>query len=81
MTGFDATGLPDNVNCFILSSPATSAGTAKWRPKICHGSNVGIVVLGDGSVEQLNDRSLQQTLLSYNPAAETDEGYLQFYFP
>lgn len=81
MSGFDVTGLPDNINCFILTSASTGAGAAKWRKGICHGLNLGIVVLGDGSVEQLNDASLGQTLTSYDPLAETDEGYLQFYFP
>lgn len=81
MIGFDFTGLPDGINCFILSSPGTGANTAKWRRGICHGANVGIVAMGDGSVERLNDASLVQTLVSYDTATETDEGLLQFYFP
>ncbi|MGZ8938539.1 MAG: type II secretion system protein [Limisphaerales bacterium] len=81
MSGFDVTGLPDNVNCFILTSPDTGARTAKWRKGVCHGENSGIVALGDGSVQQLNDVKLVQTLLTYDPAAETDEGNLQFFFP
>jgi len=81
LIGFDFTGLPDNINCFILSSPGTAAATAKWRRGICHGANIGMVALGDGSVHQLNDFSLVETLLGYNPTTETDEGYLQFYFP
>jgi prepilin-type N-terminal cleavage/methylation domain-containing protein len=78
---FDVLNLPDGINCFILSSPFTSAATAYWRKGICHGANLGIVTLGDGSVEQLSSSGLVQTLLSYNPATETDVGYLQFYFP
>jgi prepilin-type N-terminal cleavage/methylation domain-containing protein len=81
LSGFDFTGLPDNINCFVLTSSGTGAATAKWRRGICHGVNIGIVVLGDGSVQQLNDAALVQTLLSYDPATDTDEGYLQFYFP
>jgi len=81
LVGFDFTGLPDNINCFILTSASTSAATAKWRRGICHGANVGNVALSDGSVQQLNDQNLVQTLLGYDPAAETDEGTLQFYFP
>ena len=81
MSGFDFTGLPDNLNCFILSSPDTGARTAKWRKGVCHGENAGIVTFGDGSVQQLNDRGLAQTLTGYDPAAETDEGNLQFFFP
>jgi prepilin-type N-terminal cleavage/methylation domain-containing protein len=81
MVGFDFTGLPDNINCFVLSSSSSGAATAKWRRGICHGANVGTVALGDGSVQHLNDASLVQTLLSYNPDTETDDGTLQFYFP
>lgn len=81
MSGFDVTGLPDNINCFILTSSATGARTAKWRKGVCHGENAGIVTLGDGSVQQLNDNKLVQTLTTYDPAAETDEGNLQFFFP
>jgi hypothetical protein len=81
LTGFDFTGLPDNINCFVLTSPNTGAATARWRRGMCHGSNAGMVALSDGSVHQLNDRRLVQTLVSYSPAAETDDGNLQFYFP
>jgi prepilin-type N-terminal cleavage/methylation domain-containing protein len=81
MIGFDFTGLPDNINCFILTSPGTGAGSAKWRRGICHGANLGQVVLTDGSVQQWNDSSLARTLTGYDPAAETDSGLLQFYFP
>jgi prepilin-type N-terminal cleavage/methylation domain-containing protein len=83
--GFDFTalsdGLPDNINCFVLSSPSTKAATAKWRKTFCHGANYGQVALGDGSVQQLNDASLVQTLLGYNTDTETDDGTLQFFFP
>ncbi len=81
LSGFDFTGLPDNINCFILGSPDSGARTAKWRSGVCHGTNAGVVVLGDGSTQQLNDTRLVQTLLSYDPATETDGGNLQFYFP
>ena len=81
ISGFDFTGLPDNVNCFILSSPDTAARTAKWRRHVCHGANAGTVVLGDGSAQQLNDSRLVQTLLGYDIPTETDEGNLQFFYP
>jgi prepilin-type N-terminal cleavage/methylation domain-containing protein len=81
LTGFDFTGLPDNINCFVLTSPGTGAATAKWRRGICHGANIGIVALSDGSVNQLNDSGLVNTLVGYDTTTETDEGYLQFYFP
>lgn len=81
MTGFDFTGLPDNVNCFVLTSAETGARTAKWRNGICHGINAGIVAVGDGSVQQLNDSRLVGTLISYDPTSDSDDGTLQFYFP
>jgi prepilin-type N-terminal cleavage/methylation domain-containing protein len=81
MSGFDFTGLPDNINCYILTSPDTGARTAKWRRGVCHGENIGLVALGDGSVQQLNDARLVTTLTTYDPATETDEGTLQFFFP
>jgi prepilin-type N-terminal cleavage/methylation domain-containing protein len=81
LTGFDFTGLPDNINCFILTSPGTGARTAKWRKGFCHGANIGNVALSDGSVHQLNDARVQQMMMGYDPASETDDGNLQFYFP
>ncbi len=81
MSGFDFTGLPDNINCYILSSPETAARTAKWRKDVCHGANAGIVLLGDGSTQPLNDSRLVSTLLGYDTATETDDGNLQFFFP
>src|SRR6185436_15665711 len=58
MVGFDFTGLPDNINCFILSSASSSVATARWRRDMCHGANRGNVVLVDGSVQQLGDSEL-----------------------
>lgn len=81
LTGFDFTGLPNNINCFILTSPETGARTAKWRRDVCHGADSGLVQLGDGSAQQWNDSRLVRTLTGYDPATETDEGNLQFFFP
>jgi hypothetical protein len=81
MSGFDFTGLPDRINCFVLSSSSTAAATAKWSKSACHGVNYGQMALGDGSVQSYTDTTLVQTLLGYDPAAETDDGTLQFYFP
>ena len=81
LSGFDFTGLPENINCFVLTSPETGARTATWRKGICHGPNIGMVVLGDNSVQQLNDSSLAKMLIGYDPGTETDDGTLQFYFP
>src|SRR5262245_11694338 len=81
MSGFDFTGLPDNINCFILTSPDTGARSAKWRRGMCHGANSGVVTLADGSVLQVNDSRIVQTLVSYDSPTETDGGNLQFYFP
>jgi prepilin-type N-terminal cleavage/methylation domain-containing protein len=81
LSGFDFTGLPDNINCFVLTSPNTGARTAKWRRGICHGPNSGSAAMSDGSVQLLDDPRLVRTLLSYDPSNETDSGNLQFFFP
>jgi prepilin-type N-terminal cleavage/methylation domain-containing protein len=77
LTGFDFTALSDNINCWVLSSPSSNAGAAKWRRGMCHGPNVGMVALSDGSAHHFNDVRVVQTIL----ASETDDGTLQFYFP
>ena len=76
LVGFDFTALPDNINCFILTPP-TGALTAKWRRGICHGANMGMVVLSDGSVHLYHDSSVVPTIL----ATQTDDGTAQFFFP
>ena len=81
MVGFDFTGLSDNINCFILTAAEGGSRSASWRRGICHGANLGVTVLSDGSVQQLNDNRLVQTLTGYDTAKETDDGTLQFYFP
>jgi prepilin-type N-terminal cleavage/methylation domain-containing protein len=80
LNGFDFEGLPDNINCFVLSSPE-GGRNANWRRGICHGSNVGNVAITDGSVQQFNNVQLQQVIHGYNLETETDSGTLQFYFP
>jgi len=81
MSGFDFTGLPDGINCYILGSPNSEARTAKWRRDVCHRADAGNVLLSDGSVQGLNDARLVQMLLGYDLATETDDGNLQFFFP
>lgn len=81
MSGFDFTGLPDNINCFVLGGVAGGGRAAKWRKGICHGNNMGNLAFADGSVRQLNDTILVQTIVGYSPDAATDDGTLQFYFP
>jgi prepilin-type N-terminal cleavage/methylation domain-containing protein len=77
LTGWDFIGLPNNVNCFVLTSPLTGANTAKWRKGICHGAGMGNVALSDGSVHKFTDGQAVPTLLG----SQTDDGTLQFYFP
>lgn len=79
--GFDFTGLPDNINCFVLSSRDSAARFASWRRGAGHGANSGQVNMGDGSVQSWNDSRLVRVLLAYDPAVDTDEGNLQFFFP
>jgi prepilin-type N-terminal cleavage/methylation domain-containing protein len=81
LSGFDFTGLPDRINCFVLSSTGGGAATARWLKSSCHGLNFGHLALGDGSVQSYTDARLVQTLLGYDLDAETDGGLLQFFFP
>ena len=74
MVGFDVTGLPENINCFILSAGAVNA---RWRRDICHGANMGMVALSDGSAQKFNNALLIPAILS----STTDDGTLQFFFP
>jgi prepilin-type N-terminal cleavage/methylation domain-containing protein len=81
MNGFDFTGLPDNIHCFVLNSANTGARSANWRQGACHGANAGVVVLSDGSVHTLNNSGLVKTLVGYDIATETEDGTLQFFYP
>lgn len=74
MVGFEVTGLPENANCFILAAGALNA---RWRRDICHGANIGMVALTDGSATRFNNALLKPTILG----SATDDGTLQFYFP
>lgn len=81
MNGFDFTGLPDNINCFVLNSDSTGARSANWRQGACHGANAGVVALSDGSVHSFDNSRLVRTLMGYDIQTETDDGTMQFYFP
>jgi len=77
MSNFDFTGLPDNINCYIISSPSSGAYTARWSNGRCHGANIGMLVLSDGSGHRYDNPRLVPTLLG----STTDDGTLQFFFP
>ena len=61
--------------------PLTMIVKASQRLPLKVTANTGNVALSDGSIHQLNDTRIQQTMMSYDPASETDDGNLQFYFP
>jgi prepilin-type N-terminal cleavage/methylation domain-containing protein len=77
LTNFDFTGLDNNVNCWVVSSPSSTVGAAYWGQGTCHRANSGMVVLSDGSAHHYNNARVVQTLLT----SQTDEGTLQFFFP
>ena len=82
ITGFDiTTGLGENRHCFILPPVGTGATTAIWRRNVCHGPNLGLLTLCDGSVRALNNADLVRTLTGYDPASDTDDGTLPFFIP
>ncbi|MCC7375870.1 MAG: prepilin-type N-terminal cleavage/methylation domain-containing protein [Verrucomicrobiales bacterium] len=81
MHGFDFTGLSDNINCFVLNSENTAARTASWRQGACHGADVGVATMSDGSAQTLDNSRLVKTLVGYDIPTETEDGTLQFFFP
>jgi hypothetical protein len=81
MTGFEVTGQPDNTVCYLAPGAAGTFGNkAYWDKKICHGANAGNVLLGDGSVLQLTDAGLIETLRSIRKN-QTLDGTLRLYVP
>jgi prepilin-type N-terminal cleavage/methylation domain-containing protein len=79
MTGFEVAGQPDNTVCY-LASTGDFGKNAKWDKSLCHGANAGNLVLGDGSVHQLNDAGLVQVIRNIKKN-ETLDGTLRFYVP
>ena len=81
MTGFEVTGQPDNTVCYLAPGAAGMFGNnAKWDKKLCHGANAGNVLMGDGSVLQLTDAGLIETLRSIRKS-QTLDGTLRLYVP
>jgi len=81
MMGFEVTGQPDNTVCYLAPGAAGMFGNnAKWDKKICHGANAGNALLGDGSVLQLTDAGLVETLRSIRKN-QTLDGTLRLYVP
>jgi hypothetical protein len=81
LSGFDFTGLLENINCFVLTSPDTGARSAKWRKGSCHGANTGIVALSDGSVSQLTIPVLSEQSSITTPLQRPMMELCNFIFP
>ena len=81
MTGFEVTGQPDNTVCYLAPGAAGTFGNkAYWDKRLCHGANTGNVLMGDGSVLQLTDAGLVETLRSIRKN-QTLDGTLRLYVP
>lgn len=79
LTGFEITGLPDNMTCFLISIPNGGAD-AKWKAKVCHGAGAGNALFGDGSAQPLNDSRLLKQITTTDPA-NTIDGTLRYFVP
>jgi prepilin-type N-terminal cleavage/methylation domain-containing protein len=77
MTKFDVTGQPDDTVCYTA---IPFGKNAKWDPALCHGRNAGNLLLGDGSVLQLTDAGLIETLGSIRKN-QTVDGTLRLFVP
>ncbi len=83
MTGSAAwiTGSWENTACYTISGSVTAFGQkAKWNKDLCHGANAGNLGFGDGSVQQLSDAQLVNTL-GLIRKSETLDGTLRFFVP
>jgi prepilin-type N-terminal cleavage/methylation domain-containing protein len=79
LSGFDYSGLHDNTACYTINA-LTGGRKALWDRTVCHRSNAGNLVLGDGSVQRLNDSGLLGAILTID-SAETLDGTLRFFVP
>jgi prepilin-type N-terminal cleavage/methylation domain-containing protein len=79
LSGFDFAALHDNTACYTINSP-NGGKNAKWDKPECHGANSGNTCLSDGSVQQLNDSRILETVLGIK-SADTLDGTLRFYVP
>ncbi len=79
LSGFEVTGLPDNVSCYLIGTP-NGGRNAAWKKNACHGLGAGNAVFADGSVQQLNDARLLQAIINIDPSGTAD-GTLRYFAP
>jgi prepilin-type N-terminal cleavage/methylation domain-containing protein len=80
MTGFDLAPLPDNMACYTIASPAGGLN-AKWDPSMNHGPSAGNLGLTDGSVQQLTNAKLTNTVKTIRPADCLDGSTVRMFLP
>jgi hypothetical protein len=79
MSGFEFSGLYDNTACYTINT-VNGGKNAKWDKDLCHGANAGNLGFSDGSVQQVNNARLTNSILSIN-SSETIDGTLRFFVP
>jgi len=80
LTGFEVLGQPDNSVCY-LQSGGFFGKNAKWNKDLCHGPNAGNLTLSDGSVQQLTNPQLTNTIRTIRPADCVDGSTIRMYLP
>jgi prepilin-type N-terminal cleavage/methylation domain-containing protein len=80
MTGFDFSGLPDNMACYTIAAPAGGM-SAKWDKDLNHGPSAGNIGLTDGSVQQLTNAKLTNTVKTIRPADCLDGSTVRMFLP
>ncbi len=81
MTGFEVGPpvLPFNAACYTIG--AGGGMNARWDKDLCHGANAGNLGLSDGSVQQLTNAKLTNTVRTIRPADCVDGFSVRMFLP
>ena len=81
LSGFEFTAQPDNTTCYTAPGVAGFYGkNARWDKAVSHGPNAGNLAFCDGSVQQLSNVQLTNTLRLIRKD-DTVDGTLRFFVP
>ncbi len=80
MSGYEFAGLPDNAACYVISNPSGGLN-ARWDKDLCHGASAGNLGLSDGSVHQLTNGKLTNTIRTIRPADCVDGSTVRMFIP
>jgi prepilin-type N-terminal cleavage/methylation domain-containing protein/prepilin-type processing-associated H-X9-DG protein len=80
LSGFEFTAQPDNTTCYTAPGAAVYGRNARWDKGVSHGPNAGNLAFCDGSVQQLNNSQLTNTLRIVRKE-DTIDGTMRFFVP